>query len=72
MEIWTKWIAYNGEIGITENGEFYEISTGTQLKREYHNGQIKYRKFASQKRYSWIKLNQTKKIKSVEIIHIPF
>lgn len=51
MTIWTKWVTYNEEIGITENGEFFEISTGTQLNREYHNGQIKYRKFGSEKRY---------------------
>ena len=72
MTIWTKWVAYNGEIGVTESGEFFEISTGTQLNREYHNGQIKYRKFGSEKRYSWRKLNKTKKLKSVEIIEMPF
>lgn len=72
MKIWTKWVAYHGEIGITECREFYEISTGIKLKREYHNGQIKYRKSGSQKRYSWRKLNQTKKVKTVELIEVPF
>ena len=70
--ILTKWIAYNGKVGITESGEYYDLKTGIRLNREYHNGAIYYRAFRSKTRYSWKKCNDTKVEKVVKIIEIPF
>lgn len=70
--ILTKWIAYNGKVGITESGEYYDLETGIRLNREYHNGAIYYRAFRSKTRYSWKKCNDTKVKKVVKIIEIPF
>lgn len=72
MDIWTNWVCYDDKVGITKNGEFYELSTMTKLIREYHNGQIKYRKNGCTKRYSWNKCNKTKILKKVLIIELPF
>jgi hypothetical protein len=72
MTIYTTHICYDGKIGVTSNGEYYELETGTKLKREYHNGAIYYRAIGSKTRYSWKKCNDTKIEKAVKIIEVPF
>ncbi len=73
MEIlFTKWMAYDGRVGITNDGEYYDLENNKKLVREVHCGAIYYRAIASKKRYSWNKCNKTKQLKSVEIIKLPF
>jgi hypothetical protein len=72
MAIFTTWLAYEGKIGITENGEYYDMGIGVKLIREVHCGAIYYRAISSKKRYSWSKANRTKLRKKVEIIEMPF
>lgn len=72
MHIYTKWVCYSGEIGITDKGEFFELSTGKQLLRCEHQGSVYYRSYGSKKRYSYKKCNETKELKRVEIILCPF
>lgn len=64
MIIYTKWTCYGGEIGVTAKGEYYNLSSGVKLNREYHQVAIYYRARASTKRYSWSKCNRTR-IKSI-------
>lgn len=72
MQIFTKWVCYNGAIGITENGEYYELETGKIMKREVHAGALYYRCTSSNKRYSWSKCNSAKELKRIEINICPF
>ena len=72
MLIFTTWTCYNGEVGVTLDGEYYEIGTGKKLHQEYHKGALYYRANGSKKRYSWKKCNETKIEKQVEIIQLPF
>lgn len=72
MDIFTKWLCYDGLVGVTESGEYYEINTGAIMNREVHAGAIYYRAFSSSKRYSWRKCNLTKIEKRLQIIQIPF
>jgi hypothetical protein len=72
MNIYTTYVCYDGKIGVTLNGEYYDLERGVLLKREYHNGAIYYRAIGSKKRYSWKKCNETKVEKVVEIIVVPF
>jgi hypothetical protein len=72
MYIFTTHLCYDGKIGVTGNGEYYDLETGKRLNREYHNGAIYYRCIGSKKRYSWKKCNDTKIAKSVKIIEMPF
>jgi hypothetical protein len=72
MVIYTKWVSYNGIIGITIEGNYYEIKTGKKMFREYHNGSLYYRIVGSNKRYSYKKCNETKELKKIEIIELPF
>jgi hypothetical protein len=72
MQIYTTHICYEGKVGVTSKGEYYELSTATLLVREYHQGAIYYRAFKGKKRYSWKKCNETKQPKVVEIIDMPF
>jgi hypothetical protein len=72
MQIYTTHVCYDGRIGVTAKGEYYELPTGTLLMRECHQGAIYYRAFKSKKRYSWKKCNETKLTKVVEIINMPF
>lgn len=68
--IFTKWVSLG--VGITENGDYYELATGKKLNREYFAGAIYYRAVGSSKRYSFKKLNENKILKKVEIIEMPF
>ena len=72
MQVYTTHVCYNGKIGVTSEGEYYDLETGIRLNREYHNGAIYYRAFRSKTRYSWKKCNDTKVEKVVEIIQMPF
>lgn len=72
MNIYTKWVAYNGKVGITEKGEYYDMSTTVQLHKEVHQGALYYRATSSKKRYSWKKCNKTKEAKKEIIIILPF
>ena len=72
MIIYTTHICYDGGIGVTSSGEYYELERGILLNREYHNGAIYYRANGSKKRYSWKKCNETKISKRVQIIIMPF
>lgn len=72
MSIFTKWVCYGGKIGVTETGDYYELSTGVVLKKEVHAGALYYRAISSNKRYSWSKCNRTKVLKRIEIIELPF
>lgn len=67
MEIYTKWVCYDGQVGVTESGVYYEISTGIKMKREYYQSAIYYRARSSTKRYSWLKCNRTKSLKIINI-----
>jgi hypothetical protein len=70
--IFTTWISYNGLIGVTKDGEYYELKTGKKLNREYHNGALYYRANKSKKRYSWNKINIMKKEEVVQVMVMPF
>ncbi len=72
MNIYTTHVCYDGKIGVTAKGEYYDLDRGILLKREYHNGAIYYRAIGSKTRYSYNKCNQTKVKKSVQIINVPF
>ena len=72
MQIFTKWICYNGKVGVTENGEYFDIETGSIMNREVHAGAFYYRPRSSNKRFSYNKCNQSKILKRVEIIQFPF
>jgi hypothetical protein len=72
MTIYTTWVCYNGKVGVTLKGEYYDLLTGKQMFKEVHQGAIHYRAFGSKKRYSWKKCNETKVKKEIEIIQIPF
>ena len=72
MQIYTKWIAYNGIIGITENYEYYDLNTNKKLIKEVHQGSIYYRENGSKKRFSFNKINKTKQLKKIEIMNLPF
>jgi len=72
MQIFTKWTAYDGLIGITERGEYFDMKLGIQLFKEVHCGAIYYRAISSKKRYSYNKANTTKKLEKKEITIIPF
>ena len=67
MFTYTKWTSYNGEVGITEKGEYFDLKTGMKLHKEVHQGSIYYRRRTSTKRYSWRKCNETKKFEAVLI-----
>lgn len=60
MLVFTKYTAYNGLVGIVESGEIYEVKTSRKLHKEFHLGAIYYRAISSTKRYSKIKIDQTK------------
>lgn len=70
--IFTTWISYNGLVGITKDGEYYELKTGLQMFKEVHQGSLYYRAFKSKKRYSWKKMNATKKKEVVQVMEMPF
>ena len=70
--IFTKWVCYNGKVGVTETGEYYEIESCKLLTIEHHAGALYYRTKSSNKRYSWAKCNRTKVLKRIEIIDMPF
>jgi hypothetical protein len=72
MKIYTKWIAYYGLVGVTENYEYYDLTTCKKLIKEVHQGSIYYRENGSKKRYSFKKINKTKKLEKIEIINLPF
>lgn len=72
MIIFTTWVSYGGKLGITNDGEYYDLEFGIKLNREVHCGAIYYRASTSKKRYSWSKANRTKLRKKVEIIEMPF
>jgi hypothetical protein len=72
MDIYTTWVSYNGLVGITKDGDYYELNTGLQMFKEVHQGSLYYRAFKSKKRYSYKKCNETKILKAVKIIEIPF
>lgn len=72
MRIFTTWVSYSGKLGITNEGEYYDLQVGIKLNREIHCGAIYYRGASSKKRYSWAKANNTKVKKVVEIIEMPF
>lgn len=72
MVILTKWVCYDGKVGVTSNGEYYEISTGKKLNKEYYAGAISFRSIGSNKRYSYKKCNKTKIQKEIEILQTPF
>ena len=72
MNIFTTHLCYEGKIGVTGNGEYYDLESGLRLNREYHNGAIYYRAYKSKTRYSWKKCNDTKFRKVVKILEMPF
>ncbi len=72
MTIYTKWIAYDGLVGVTENYEYYDLTNCKRLIKEVHQGSIYYRENGSKKRYSFKKINKTKKLEKIEIINLPF
>ena len=72
MRIYTTWMAYNGEVGITHSGDYYEMSTGKQMQRCEHQGSLYYRVLGSKKRYSYRKCNKTKIKQRVEVVIMPF
>lgn len=72
MAIFTKWVCYNGKVGVTETGDYFELPEGIIMKKEVHAGALYYRANKSTKRYSWKKCNATKVLKKVEIIELPF
>lgn len=72
MIVYTKWVAYNGLVGVTKNYEYYELSTGKILTKEVHQGSIYYRAHKESKRYSFNKINKSKILQIIEIIKLPF
>lgn len=72
MVILTKWVCYDGKVGVTSNGEYYELSTGKKLNKEYYSGSISFRAIGSNKRYSYKKCNKTKIQEEIEILETPF
>ena len=72
MDILTKWVCFNGLVGITKDGNYYDLSSGKLLNKEYYAGALSYRAVGSKKRYSYKKCNETKTLKEVKIIEMPF
>jgi hypothetical protein len=72
MFIFTTHTAYNGEIGVVESGEVYEVKTSKKLHKEVHCGAIYYRSISGKKRYSEKKIEQTKVNQRVPIRSIVF
>lgn len=72
MSILTEWVCFNGKVGVTSNGEYYDLSNFKKLHKEYYAGSISYRAVGSKIRYSWKKCNDTKVEKQVEIPLCPF
>lgn len=72
MIVFTKWVCYGGRIGVAESGDYYELASGLCLRQEVHAGALYYRAIASNKRYSWKKCNETKILKRIKIIELPF
>lgn len=72
MQIYTKWISYNGKIGITDKYEYYLMDNAQVMDKEVHQGSIFYRAKSSSKRYSFNKINKTKKLYQKLIFKMPF
>jgi hypothetical protein len=72
VTIFTNWVCYDGKVGVTEAGDYFELCSGVLLKKEVHAGALYYRAVGSKKRYSWRKCNRTKILKRIEIIKLPF
>jgi len=72
MFIFTTHTAYNGEIGVVESSEVYEVKTSKKLHKEVHCGALYYRAISGKKRYSSNKIEQTKVSQRVPIRSIIF
>ena len=72
MAIFTKWICYKGAVGVTDDGDYYDLLSGKIMNKEIHAGALYYRAVKSAKRYSWRKCNNSKVLKCMEIIKLPF
>lgn len=35
MSVLTKWVCFNGKVGVTSNGEYYDLSTFKKIYKEY-------------------------------------
>lgn len=68
----TRWVCYMGMVGVTRSGEYYELSSGKLMEQEVHCGALYYRAIGSKRRYSWKKCNDTKGLKEIEILQLPF
>lgn len=40
MQIYTKWISYDGKIGITDNYDYYLMDNAQIMEKEVHQGSI--------------------------------
>jgi hypothetical protein len=60
MFIFTKYTAYNGLVGISEDGEVYDMKTNRKMKKEVHCGAIYFRSISSSKKFSLSKIEKTK------------
>lgn len=72
MQIYTKWISYDGKIGITDNYDYYLMDSAQIMDKEVHQGSIYYRCNSSSKRYSFNKINKTKRLEQKLIFKMPF
>ena len=72
MSIFTNWVCYDGKVDVTENGDYFDLEKGVIMNREVHAGAFYYRSRSSNKRFSYNKCNQSKILKRVEIIQLPF
>lgn len=60
MFIFTKYTAYNGLVGISEDGEVYDMKTNRKMKKEVHCGAIYFRSISSSKSFHYQKLRKLK------------
>jgi hypothetical protein len=64
MFIFTKYTAYNGLVGISEDGEVYDMKTNRKMKKEVHCGAIYFRSISSSK-IEKTKIESRQQIKSI-------